>query len=234
MKIFYKITLLLSLTSCNLFSQTDSTTQKGRLFVSGTIGIEESSSKYISGNSFERKNTFTNFNLSMGIFSKNNVANIFSIGISDITTSPISNSGKGYFLGYDREYYKMFSKKFGIYGGAGFNTYYNSERNFNEQIISYPNSIISLLDISETTRIRFNIGAYPGIIYFLNPKWAFSLRVGNINLISLEKVLYKTSQDKLNNNDKTTTTSDDVRTFYSFNPYIALGNSAIGIRYHFK
>jgi hypothetical protein len=237
MKILF--TILIFFFSQNLFSQTDSTTLKGRLFVTGSIGVQESLFKFTGNNGGreDRKNTTTNFSLSIGSFSKNNVANIFTFGIRGYSNTPETSLVEGYSLGYVREYYKMFSKKFGVFGGVGLDVYSQSITNFNERT-TFSSSTSENITLFETDKRLYRsvyIDASPGLIYFLNPKWAFSIQVGSLNLISINFQKVESSKDYLTNNDEILTfLNNETGTFYSFNPYISLGNSAIGIRYHFK
>jgi hypothetical protein len=221
------------------FSQGDSLIVKDRKYLS--LGTNFYQSSFIPNDLKPSipTSTYSNLslNLSLGKFTKKGNASIFTLGIekggnkTDYDKTNISKESKwGLNFAYTNEKYKMLLRKVGVFVGIELGVSYNRKTGagFGKlDSVTYNNE-------SETNDIAFYSKAYPGIIYFVNSRWAITAIVGNLNLVSITHS-YKQSSNDYGDNGKVFTSSDSSKSsYYNISPTFVIANSGIGLRYFLK
>jgi hypothetical protein len=217
------------------FAQSDSTNLFGkRFFIAGAFEVNRYSSESTSQN-FNNKQTsaYNTYSISVGKY-KNNHANIFTFGFNDDSSTSTYQSfdpspGFGYQVGFTHEYYTMFSKKVGLFLGGAIRMTTDSQSEIREQ-----NDGVSAIKTSNNRRYtEVNLGANAGFIYFPSSKWAFTLKVCDLNLFRFYHYGNSISTD-IDNRGYFIEQNYRGSNSYSFSPNFYFFANTIGIRYHFK
>ena len=222
--------------STQSFSQNDSLIFKNRRFISLSTNLSNRSYKFLNTNSSDNTGYISDLalNFSLGNFTKNGNANIFTLGLkngnSEYDKLRANESSWKVSFAYAREKYKMLSNKIAIYGGLESNIFY--ENTFKKGQDSF-NSVV-LKNESNITEIGVSMKAYPGIIYFINSRWAVNATIGSLTLFSISNKKNNASGDYGDNGIIYTSYSTDSNFTYNFNPSFSISNSGVGIRYFFK
>jgi hypothetical protein len=246
MKKYFTIAFLLLVTSKIGFCQNDSLTLKGRTFISGYYGI----SKYKSGPIDQSKNfnnyKFTDFYLkaSLGKFTNSNTTRVISISYgqsnqdveANINNSNVNNfSSYDFSGGYAIEKYKMFTPNFGIFAGIEGNiSYYSATSNKSYNSYSSQNVNVYLNGNTNKTILYSEIFIYPGLVYFINSKWAITTQIGYLQLFTLYSQKLRQTQEFLNNEKVELYSTTENNGGCSFSPNFFMGGSGISVRYHLK
>jgi hypothetical protein len=246
MKKYFTIAFLCFLTPKIAFSQNDSLTIKGRTFISGYYGL----SKYKSGPIDQSKNSntykFGDYYLkaSLGKFISENTVRVISIGYGQRNQNvefKTNNSNLDTYFGYDLsggyaiEKYKMFTSNFGIFAGIEANvSYFNASSDIISETYTSNNVSVNLNSYVSKTSLNSEIFIYPGLIYFINSKWAITTQIGYLQLFSSYSQKLKQYQEYLNNNEITQYNITENNSGCNFNPSFFIGGSGISIRYHLK
>jgi hypothetical protein len=232
--LFIFLSIMLLTTHC--FSQNDSLIFQNRKFITLSTNLFTRSNQYNYPNAYQSNGYGTNLalNLSLGSFTKNSIANVFTLGIKDSNsgydTDRVNESDWKINVAYAREKYVMLSKRIAVYGGLEGSIYYESISKKGQD--SYNNVLYK--NESTTTEVGVSARAYPGIIYFINSKWAINATIGNLGIFSVSNKENNGFSDYGDNNVLYTSFSTESRLDYNFSPYFSILNSGIGIRYFFQ
>lgn len=230
------ITLLATLLSTQSFSQNDSLIFQNRKFITLSTDLFTRSYGFTYPNSVQNNRYDTNLviNLSLGSFTKNGVVNVFTLGMknrnSGYNTDIADESNWRINFAYAREKYIMLSKRVAIYGGLESSIYYESTSKKGQN----PYNNVMFKNESTTTEVGISAKSYPGIIYFINSKWAINATIGNLSLFSVSNKENNAFNDYGDNNVLYTSFSAESRFDYNFGPSFSISNSGIGLRYFFK
>jgi hypothetical protein len=235
MKTFYFILIIFLLTVSRIFAQSDSTDLFGkRFFISGSFEINRYSSESTSQNPTNKQTlAYNTYSLSVGKY-KNNHANIFTFGFNDESSTSTyqsfdPNPGFGYQVGFTHEYYKMFSKRVGLFLGGGIRVTTNNISEIKEQ----NDGVNNIKTANNRRNTEVNLGANAGLIYFPSSKWAFTLKVCDLNFFRFYHYGNSISTD-IDNKGYFIVQNYRGSNSYSFSPNFYFFANTIGIRYHFK
>ena len=246
MKKYITVAFALLITSTEALCQNDSLNTKGKTFISGYYGI----SKYKGGPIDQSKNSnnykFTDFyvKVAVGKFINSNTARIIFIGYGkgnqDVESSPNTNllsnfSSDNLSGGYAIEKYKMFTPSFGIFAGIEGNiSYYSSSSVKKYNTNSRQNVNFILKNTNDKTNLYSEILIYPGLIYYINSRWAVTTQLGYLQLFTLYSQKIKQTQEYLNNSEVETYSTLENSSGCNFNPAFFIGGSGITVRYYLK
>lgn len=239
MKSLFRIFIVIIITIVKSYSQKDSLIIKERQYLSLSTNLFKNSFTPNNLNPSPQNYTSSNIllNLSLGRFARKGNSRVLTLGVmiginkNDFdNNSSVKESNLGLSFAYSNEKYKMILDKLGLFIGIELGTSYHKKTALG---VGTSNNVV-FNNQSTNNEVVIYSKSYPGIIYFINSKWAITAIIGNLSLINISHTNKQNSQDYSDNGKIVTTTDSSKSTYYSFNPSFIIANSGIGLRYFLK